>query len=86
MLPTCPDGAQLIQPTWRHCLHCGQPLTAVAGLGRILAAEAPTPADRPRPPPGRSSIRWVLISLPALGSLSLAFRTLPAVLGLAGIH
>jgi predicted amidophosphoribosyltransferase len=39
---TCPDCAKLIQPTWRHCPHCGQPL-AVA-VSPPLRPAVPLPA------------------------------------------
>ena len=39
---TCPDCAKLIQPTWRRCPHCGQPLA--------FGATPPRPAAAPLPP------------------------------------
>ena len=56
---TCPDCAKPIQPAWRLCPHCGQPLTAVADFQRILATEKPKP-DREKTRPGRLASRWVL--------------------------
>ena len=87
MPATCPDCAQPIQPAWRLCSHCGQPRKAVASLESMLSAREPN-ADRaaPHPKPGRSPIRWTLVSLLAIGILGLAILALPAVLGLAGIH
>ena len=85
MALTCPDCAKPIQPAWRLCPHCGQPLTSVAELMKILAPEKPPPhraATRPVRAPGR----WVLAGLLAIGLLGLAILALPVVMGLAGIH
>jgi hypothetical protein len=38
---TCPDCAKLIQPTWRHGPHCGQPLAVGATPPRRPAAPLP---------------------------------------------
>ncbi len=86
---TCPDCAKPIQPAWRLCPHCGQPLTAVADLRRILSAEEPHAdgvATRPQTRPGRPPNRWMLAGLLAVGLLGFAILALPAVMELVGIH
>ena len=85
MALTCPDCAKPIQPAWRLCPHCGQPLTAVADLKRVLATEKPNP-HREETRTGRSARPWLLAGLLAIGILGLAILALPAVIGLAGIH
>ena len=86
---TCPDCAKPIQPAWRLCPYCGQPLTAAANLRGILLAAEPAAAGaapRPQTRPSRPPMRWVLVSFLALGILGLVILALPAVMGLAGIH
>jgi hypothetical protein len=85
MALTCPDCAKPIQPAWHLCPHCGQPLTMVTDLKRVLATEKPN-NDREETSPGRSSRPWLLAGVLAIGILGLAILALPVMMGLAGIH
>lgn len=85
MALTCPDCAKPIQPAWRLCPHCGQPLTVAADLKRILATEKPN-LQREETGPGRTARPWLLAGPLAIGILGLAILALPVMMGLAGIH